>query len=125
MGDRSGASNGGWRLLANCQFAAGKPDDAVATIDKAAQVLTASPVLAAMKANETLLRQAGAVSDQPLPIVLYVMNGESRLNRDIAIELFKTLAEADQSSDVERLGLPPAATSQIAPIRVSSGSAPT
>ena len=36
------------------------------------------------------------------------------LNSDTAIELLKTLAEADQSSDVERLGLPSCSNSRSA-----------
>jgi predicted Zn-dependent protease len=89
----------GWRVLASSQFAAGDGNNAVATIEKGMHAVPSDHGLAAIYSHGDDLREAAAFDDER-PVVLLVMNDPLD---DTAIELLKTLVEANKTNDIERL----------------------
>lgn len=89
-----------WRILATSQMAVGASNDAIATIEKGLNSLPNDSELKPIHDNADLLRQAGGIEDERAIAVLVMSNP---LNRDSAIELLRTLLDARESNDTERL----------------------
>ena len=90
---------GVWRALAATLVAAGKPDQAVAALERGATALPSDKSLTAIKAHIDLVR-ATAADPVARPFILEFFSNP--LQGDAPVELLRTLSEERRSGEMER-----------------------
>lgn len=89
-----------WRILATSQMASGAAGDAMATIDRGCESLRDDAELKAIQKQSAQLRQAGGFEDER-GVAILIMNNP--LDSEVAGDLLRTLLDARESNDTERL----------------------